>query len=55
MIFAGLIAHIRARLAKRAKYRRLVAEIRSLSENDLADLRADRGDLLREVHREIYA
>ena len=54
MIFAGIIAHIRARLAKRREYRRLAAEIHSLSESDLADLRADRGDMLRHVHRQIY-
>jgi hypothetical protein len=54
MIFASLIAHLKDRLAKRAQYRRLVAEINSLSSRDLVDLRADRTDMLRGAWQEVY-
>jgi len=54
MLFAGLIAHFKDRLAKRAEYRRLVAEIESLSNRDLTDLRADRIDMIRHAHQQVY-
>jgi hypothetical protein len=54
MIFASLIAHIKDRLAKRAQYRRLVAEIDTLSNSDLVDLRADRTDMLRGAWQQVY-
>jgi len=47
-------SYLRDRRAKRAKYNRIVAEIEALSPRDLADLRADRTDMLRQVYREIY-
>ncbi|WP_413991870.1 hypothetical protein ACMDCR_07190 [Labrys okinawensis] len=54
MIFASLIAHLKDRMAKRAEFRRLVAEINSLSNGDLVDLRADRSDMIRYAHQQVY-
>ena len=54
MIFAGIIANIPAWLAKRREFRRRVAEIESLSQREITDLRADRGHMLRDVRLEMY-
>jgi hypothetical protein len=54
MLLTTLIARIQDSLAKRARYRRLVAEIDSLSQRDLVDLRADRTDMLAAAHRQVY-
>jgi len=54
MIFSNILARTQGRLAKRAKYRRLVAEIESLSSRDLVDLRADRSEMLYQAYRSIY-
>ncbi len=54
MIIASFVAHIQDRLAKRSLFNRLVREIESLTERDLADLRADRADLLHGVYRQVY-
>jgi hypothetical protein len=54
MLLAALIARLQDSLAKRARYRRLVAEIDSLSQRDLVDLRADRGDMLEAAYHQVY-
>jgi hypothetical protein len=54
MIFVSLVAHLKDRLAKRAEFRRLVAEIQSLSDRDIADLRADRSDMVRYARHQVY-
>lgn len=54
MIFSNIVARTQDRLAKRARYRRLVAEIENLSSRDLVDLRADRGEMLYQAYRSIY-
>ncbi|MGO4834087.1 hypothetical protein AB4144_17650 [Rhizobiaceae sp. 2RAB30] len=54
MIFSTLVARTQDRLAKRAKYRRLVAEIESMSTRDLVDLRADRSEMLHQAYRSVY-
>jgi hypothetical protein len=54
MLFVSLIAHVKDRLAKRAEFRRLVAEINSLSSRDLTDLRADRSDMIRYARQQVY-
>jgi len=54
MLFASLIAHIKDRLAKRARFRRMIDEINSLTNADLTDLRADRTDMLRSAYQEVY-
>ncbi|MET0596621.1 MAG: hypothetical protein ABWZ57_02005 [Mesorhizobium sp.] len=53
-MISGLITHARNRLARRMKYNRLVDEIQALSQRDLADMGADRGDMLRQAYRDIY-
>jgi hypothetical protein len=54
MIFVSLVAHLKDRLAKRAEFRRQLAEINTLSDRDLQDLRADRVEMIRYAHNEVY-
>lgn len=54
MVFSNFIVRAQDRLAKRARYRRLVSEIESLSNRDLVDLRADRGEMLYQAYRSVY-
>ena len=54
MVFSNLIAHAQDRLAKRARYRRLVKEIENLSNRDLVDLRADRSEMIYQAYRQVY-
>lgn len=49
-----LIARAQDRIAKRRRFNRMADEIASLSPRDLADLRADRGEMLRHAYKEIY-
>ncbi|MER9657474.1 hypothetical protein NKJ26_29130 [Mesorhizobium sp. M0152] len=39
---------------QRKHYNRLVAEIDSFSSRDLADMRADRSEMLYQIHKQIY-
>jgi hypothetical protein len=54
MILVSIIARIQDRLAKRRRYKRLVAEIESLTKRDLADMRGDTTDMLRAAWQEVY-
>ncbi|WP_192246432.1 hypothetical protein [Mesorhizobium silamurunense] len=54
MIFDNLVSRARNNIAKRRHYNRLVAEIENLSSRDLADLRADRSEMLYQIHKQIY-
>ena len=54
MFLAALVAKLNDHLVKRRLYKSKVAEIMSLSANDLADLRADRGEMLRYLRQEVY-
>jgi hypothetical protein len=54
MIFNDLMTRARSSIAKRKHYNRLVAEIDSFSSRDLADMRADRSEMLYQVHKQIY-
>jgi hypothetical protein len=54
MIFAALVTKLHDQLAKRQLYKLKAAEILDLSVNELADLRADRGEMLRYLRNEIY-
>ncbi|MER9418638.1 hypothetical protein NKI95_22120 [Mesorhizobium sp. M0306] len=54
MIIDSLMSRARASIAKRRHYNRLVAEIDSFSSRDLADMRADRSEMLYQVHKQIY-
>lgn len=49
-----LVARVQERLEKRRRYNRLVDEIMGMSPRDLADIQADRGQMLRDAYREIY-
>lgn len=44
----------RDRFAKRMQYNRVVGEIQSLTQRDLADIGADRDDMLRRAYEDIY-
>jgi hypothetical protein len=50
----NLITYAQTRIEKRREFNRLANEIASLSQRDLADLRADRGEMLRHAYRKIY-
>ncbi len=50
----NFIAYAQDRISKRRQYNRLADEILGLSQRDLADLRADRGDMLRHARKSIY-
>ena len=54
MIFDNLMTRARTSIAKRKHYNRLVAEIDSFSSRDLADMRADRSEMLYQIHKQIY-
>ncbi|WP_245467316.1 MULTISPECIES: hypothetical protein [unclassified Mesorhizobium] len=53
-MFDNLVYRARASIAKRRQYNRLVAEIENLSGRDLADLRADRSEMLYQIRKQIY-
>jgi hypothetical protein len=50
----NLISYAQDRLEKRRNFNRLANEIASLSQRDLADLRADRGEMLRHAYKKVY-
>ncbi|MCX7303027.1 MAG: hypothetical protein NTV73_01640 [Hyphomicrobiales bacterium] len=50
----NLIAYAHDRIEKRRNFNRLANEIASLSQRDLADLRADRGEMLRHAYKKVY-
>jgi len=50
----NLISYAQDRVAKRRQYNRLANEIAGLSQRDLADLRADRGEMLRHAYQKVY-
>ncbi|TPJ16404.1 hypothetical protein FJ425_29085 [Mesorhizobium sp. B2-7-2] len=54
VMFDNIVSRARATMAKRRHYNRLVAEIENLSSRDLADLRADRSEMLYQIHKQIY-
>lgn len=54
MILDSLMTRARNSIAKRKHYNRLVAEIDSFSSRDLADMRADRSEMLYQIHKQIY-
>jgi hypothetical protein len=53
-MISDLMNRARTSIAKRKHYNRLVAEIDSFSSRDLADMRADRSEMLYQVHKQIY-
>lgn len=46
--------NLKLRLAKRARYNRMVDEIKSLTQRDLADFNGNREDMLRSAYIEVY-
>ena len=53
-MFDTIINRAKDRLAKRQRYNRLIAEIQGMSPRDLADINANRGDMLHHAYREVY-
>ncbi|MCO5064331.1 MAG: hypothetical protein M9924_07920 [Rhizobiaceae bacterium] len=45
---------IRKTFIKRARYQRMVNEIRSLTDRDLADFNGNRDEMLRAAYQEVY-
>jgi hypothetical protein len=54
VIFRALLNHAKNRVAKRMHYNRLVEEIQGLTQRDLADMGADRTDMLRRHYEDVY-
>jgi hypothetical protein len=54
MLFASLIARMKDRAAKRAKYLQIVKQIDDLSDRDLADIRGNRDEMRRHASLEVY-
>ncbi len=54
MKIQNLIARAQDRIAKRRQFNRLADEIASLSSRDLADLRADKTEMLRHAYQQVY-
>ena len=50
----NLVKYARNRVEQRVRYGRLVAEIQSLTPRDLADIGADRGEMLRHAYLDVY-
>ena len=45
---------IRKSIARRARYQRMIDEIRSLTDRDLADFNGNRDDMLRAAYEAVY-
>lgn len=54
MIIDSLLSRARDSIARRKRFNRMVAEVNALSSRDLADLRADRAQMLYDIRKEIY-
>ncbi len=54
MFFDSLLTRARESAAKRKQYKRLVAEIDGFSGRDLADMRADRSEMLFQAYKQVY-
>ena len=54
MPISRLIAYAQQRFAKHREYRRLIAEIDSLSQKDLIEIGAFQSDLYKAAHREVF-
>jgi len=53
-MFDNLLSRARQSIDRRRRYNQLVSEINSLSERDLADMRANRAEMLYQVCKQIY-
>ena len=54
MLFATCVAALRDHLDKRRRYHRLVAEIMDLSDEEIADMKSQRDEMLRYAHWRVY-
>ena len=54
-MFSTIVRRAKAHIAKRSRYQRLVAEINGLTPRDLADMGADRSNMLYQAHRDYYS
>ncbi|OJU52740.1 MAG: hypothetical protein BGO03_06915 [Mesorhizobium sp. 61-13] len=54
MFLDNLIARARSGIAKRKDYNRTVNEIKSLTDRDLADMRASRSEMLYQVRQQFF-
>lgn len=53
-MITALYNRAQTRLEQRRRYNRLANEILSLTEREISDMRADRGQMMRDLHRQIY-
>ena len=49
-----MFENLKKRIAKRARYNRMVSEINGLTARDLADFNGDRTEMLRAVYHDVY-
>ncbi len=49
-----MFENLKNRIAKRARYNRMVNEIRSLTDRDLADFNGDRTEMLHAAYQDVY-
>ena len=49
-----IVSRARKAIAKRNRYNRMVEEINSLTQRDLADFNGDRTEMLRAVYTDVY-
>ncbi|MDP3897521.1 MAG: hypothetical protein Q8Q62_12675 [Mesorhizobium sp.] len=54
MILARLVEQAHGRLEKHRRYYRMVAEIQSLSQRDLSDMRVDRSEMLYWARKDVF-
>ena len=53
-MFSNFVNRARISLARRSEYNRLVAEIQSMSDRDLADINGNRSEMLHHAYRMVY-
>lgn len=49
-----MLEGIRHSIARRVRYQRMVSEIRSLTDRDLADFNGNRDEMLRAAYESVY-
>jgi len=49
-----MFENLKTRIAKRARYNRMIEEIRGLTDRDLADFNGDRTEMLRAAYQDVY-
>jgi uncharacterized protein YjiS (DUF1127 family) len=54
MFLDQFLSRAQDRLAKRGRYRRLLAEIEALSDRDIADMGGNRSEMRHDVYRSVY-